>query len=185
MYDLPPEMLFAIFKACIGAEDHRQPLVLSHVCSQWRSIALANPSLWTQLRIHGTWQDLHAYLERSRPMSVDLTIVCTSQARWVIADFVHEQLSRPEYQHDLRRIRSMDLVASPRCGSKCMPASRLLTGDTNTPIPLSFQHTHQSFHQVRITLVPGAVRLQGDGNNHTSLACIGEVGPGRAGLSLA
>jgi hypothetical protein len=111
MYDLPPEMLFAIFKACIGAKDHRQPLVLSHVCRQWRSIALADPSLWTQLRIHRTWQDLHAYLERSRPMPVDLTIVCTSQARWVIADFVHEQLSRPEYQHDLRRIRSMDLVA--------------------------------------------------------------------------
>lgn len=44
-------------------------------------------------------------------MPIDLTIVCTSKARGVIAKFVHEQLPRPEYQHDLCRVRSMDLVA--------------------------------------------------------------------------
>ncbi|KAJ3533107.1 hypothetical protein NMY22_g7469 [Coprinellus aureogranulatus] len=118
MHPLPPELLFAIFKACTclgqahesGPRRH-QPIVLSHVCRQWRSIAVAESSLWTDVRIDGTSSIYRLYLKRSRPRLVDLTITCTSQDGMRVAKFAQIELCRPDVQaHMESRIRSLHIV---------------------------------------------------------------------------
>ncbi|KAJ7639263.1 hypothetical protein FB45DRAFT_1055414 [Roridomyces roridus] len=51
---LPPEITSEIFKQCLptfrsqpdGIDPMQAPLLVSHVCSQWRQIALSTPALW-------------------------------------------------------------------------------------------------------------------------------------------
>ncbi|KAJ7232662.1 hypothetical protein B0H12DRAFT_1001416, partial [Mycena haematopus] len=55
---LPQDVIREIFLACLPT--HRNavmstreaPLLLGHICSGWRSIALANPMLWTSLHVN-------------------------------------------------------------------------------------------------------------------------------------
>ncbi|KAJ7650520.1 hypothetical protein FB45DRAFT_697919, partial [Roridomyces roridus] len=43
---IPPELTVAIFMACVKEHPQQDPLALSHVCCQWRQIALGTPELW-------------------------------------------------------------------------------------------------------------------------------------------
>ncbi|KAF9461659.1 hypothetical protein BDZ94DRAFT_1299124, partial [Collybia nuda] len=58
--EIPPELLHLIFKNCVSAYDYAldiplhprsQTMTLSHVCAQWRQVALAEPSLWNPVSI--------------------------------------------------------------------------------------------------------------------------------------
>ncbi|KAJ3542950.1 hypothetical protein NMY22_g3315 [Coprinellus aureogranulatus] len=118
MHNFPPELLFAIFEASTrlqkaSKEDscHHQPVVLSHVCNQWRSIALADLSLWTDIRMDGTSPIHRLYLKRSRPRLVDVTIMCTSRGRRCVTEFTQTEMSHPDVQADLERVRSLHIVA--------------------------------------------------------------------------
>ncbi|KAI3599107.1 hypothetical protein WG66_004063 [Moniliophthora roreri] len=62
---LPPELLLRIFLMCESptakplGHHAAQPschiiLILSHVCARWRSLALSEPTLWTNIRVHFT-----------------------------------------------------------------------------------------------------------------------------------
>ncbi|KDR83129.1 hypothetical protein GALMADRAFT_58315, partial [Galerina marginata CBS 339.88] len=54
---LPPDILHEVFYHCLST--HRNPIMaaseapmlLTHVCSSWRTIALSSPRLWAQLHI--------------------------------------------------------------------------------------------------------------------------------------
>ncbi|KAJ7589488.1 hypothetical protein C8J56DRAFT_938714 [Mycena floridula] len=68
---MPPEILFEIFVHCVQ-QDHdpektnldisQSPWSLTRVCRRWRNIAVARPSLWTDIRIIST-QNLHYGLD--------------------------------------------------------------------------------------------------------------------------
>lgn len=72
---------------------------------------MADPRLWTGVQIHGTSPMYRLHLERSRPLLLDITILCTGQVRGVVADFVQRELSHPDCQREMVRLRSLRLVA--------------------------------------------------------------------------
>ena len=57
---LPPELLQKIFTHCLVADRNRvdafksrkkAPILLGHVCSSWRRLAMSTPELWSSLRV--------------------------------------------------------------------------------------------------------------------------------------
>ncbi|TFK45138.1 hypothetical protein BDQ12DRAFT_708886 [Crucibulum laeve] len=82
---LYPELIAEIFQHCSkGAErkrlhdildsfDPRQgPLLLAHICSEWRSVALSTPNLWTLIRV---------VIRRPRPAQLSLVEMWLSHSR--------------------------------------------------------------------------------------------------------
>ncbi|KAJ7159968.1 hypothetical protein C8R43DRAFT_993975 [Mycena crocata] len=81
---LPTEMVSEIFRhflpvypACPPLMGKRSPTTLTHICHEWREIALATPALWRAISLrdmhrHGTVDVLEAWLSRSRclPLSI-------------------------------------------------------------------------------------------------------------------
>lgn len=66
---IPVEVLAEVFQYCVcwGAEDGcdtferaNMPLVLGHVCTHWRSIAVSTPKLWSNINVSGdpSWKRL-------------------------------------------------------------------------------------------------------------------------------
>ncbi|KAJ7452657.1 hypothetical protein FB451DRAFT_1100777 [Mycena latifolia] len=84
---IPPEIIADVFMAYVAPSDDatrrtrgaRGPLLLAHVCSAWRAIALNLPSLWSTLKVGGqgagTDRLVQYSLERAgnRPLILDLT----------------------------------------------------------------------------------------------------------------
>ncbi|KAF9027054.1 hypothetical protein BDZ89DRAFT_824246 [Hymenopellis radicata] len=74
---LPTELLQLIFsEACTSYKryEYKLPLNISWVCWKWRQIALATPSLWTNIYFGGhKWYDLfEVYLSRSADLRSQL-----------------------------------------------------------------------------------------------------------------
>ncbi|KAF6757309.1 hypothetical protein DFP72DRAFT_892318 [Ephemerocybe angulata] len=85
--DLPVEILRKIFFIYVNPlrglpsstdtfkNRHENPLVLSHVCQEWRACALGDATLWTDIHMDGSSPKLNAlFIQRSSPLDVDLTI---------------------------------------------------------------------------------------------------------------
>ena len=68
---LPPELLAVIFELALISKRRVQyklpfEVVLSHVCSFWRAVAIATPSLWRRIDIYSSRPDCAvSYLQRS------------------------------------------------------------------------------------------------------------------------
>ncbi|KAL0577029.1 hypothetical protein V5O48_004963 [Marasmius crinis-equi] len=98
-YNFPWEILSSIFRfgqlndsaaeqdSLRLGEDHvprKDPGVLpfevqvSHISGQWRRVALGTPSLWTTICVEPvvSLSELEAYLQRSRPCPLDVSITC-------------------------------------------------------------------------------------------------------------
>ncbi|KAJ7635128.1 hypothetical protein FB45DRAFT_1057050 [Roridomyces roridus] len=85
---IPQELLEKIFLDCLP--EHRNvamspteaPLLLGHVCSEWRSIAFALPELWASLHVSSdflsssTLPELRAWLPRSASCPLTLSLQC-------------------------------------------------------------------------------------------------------------
>ncbi|KAH6917597.1 hypothetical protein BKA70DRAFT_339252 [Coprinopsis sp. MPI-PUGE-AT-0042] len=90
---VPSEILCLIFSYCLstpnltgagnyvsGGERPAPEVTLSHVCQHWRQMALGYPQLWSSFRYRTRkWRRdpinrLHAYLDRSNPLCIDLHI---------------------------------------------------------------------------------------------------------------
>ncbi|KAF9017674.1 hypothetical protein BDZ89DRAFT_1165604 [Hymenopellis radicata] len=69
---LPKSIVRRMF-ACLYSED---PLMLSHVCQQWRNVALGMPELWSTIRLKGALDLFRArhYIERSDKMLLSLEL---------------------------------------------------------------------------------------------------------------
>jgi hypothetical protein len=89
---LPIDILQEIFIACLPAHNPlmsrwEPPILLTHICSSWRNIALATPQLWKSIRIDipfgrkfsSTWIDrselLQEWLSRSAACPLDIYLV--------------------------------------------------------------------------------------------------------------
>ncbi|CAK5270690.1 unnamed protein product [Mycena citricolor] len=85
---LPTELLETLFIACLP-EKHNAllamtecPLLLTHVCRRWRTVALALPRLWCSLHVpivylmycEGRRRLLRQWLERSRELPLSLSV---------------------------------------------------------------------------------------------------------------
>ncbi|KAF7346540.1 hypothetical protein MSAN_01882100 [Mycena sanguinolenta] len=86
---LPPDIVCEIFAACLPTERNavmsaqEAPLLLSRICSAWRTIALSTPRLWASLHVPFEWVLLNQsrtlavvqWLQRSgaRPISLSVT----------------------------------------------------------------------------------------------------------------
>ncbi|KIK65361.1 hypothetical protein GYMLUDRAFT_38808 [Collybiopsis luxurians FD-317 M1] len=74
---LPPEILATIFEICTFDGWTRAPLVVSHICSEWRQ-ATQIPTVWS--RVYVNCDDSNAYgrtcfwLEKSGNVPIDITI---------------------------------------------------------------------------------------------------------------
>ncbi|KAJ3530108.1 hypothetical protein NMY22_g8712 [Coprinellus aureogranulatus] len=87
--DLPIEVLLEIFHAFLGPQIGRRggvddlkrrqrPVLLTHICRDWRMKALSEPSLWKDVQIHGVSELFLSFLERSHPLPVDVTVRATA-----------------------------------------------------------------------------------------------------------
>lgn len=87
---IPKEVMALIFLAATergkatGTPDYPLPEVtISHVCGNWRAIALSVPSLWTFFHFNGGQairapdDRLEAYLERSQNRHMDFRVEAT------------------------------------------------------------------------------------------------------------
>ncbi|KZP24159.1 hypothetical protein FIBSPDRAFT_930115 [Athelia psychrophila] len=85
IYTLPVEILMAIIQVgCIPfcAQDERFEVLVSHISSHWRQVALTTPSLWTTIRRVERCNRLDriaAYLERSRSSLINLQVYIGSE----------------------------------------------------------------------------------------------------------
>ncbi|KAF7981379.1 hypothetical protein HWV62_33861 [Athelia sp. TMB] len=76
IYTLPVEILASIFKAGCTPRDRFEVLV-SHVSSHWRQVALNSPSLWTTIRrleCSTRFDRIIIYLQRSQSSLIDLRV---------------------------------------------------------------------------------------------------------------
>ncbi|KAJ7693873.1 hypothetical protein B0H17DRAFT_1132258 [Mycena rosella] len=128
---LPPEITSEIFVQCLP--DRRQwdvvnpdeaPLLLMHVCSAWRNIAVSTPALWSTLEISATdiapyfLEIVQIWLQRSgqRPLSVRISGYVSQIERFV-------EFLKTFGQHS-GRMRTLDL-AMPEESFKAMDGQRL------------------------------------------------------------
>lgn len=74
-HSLPDEVLVQIFVEVMAfvKEDPRPLILLTHVCSHWRSVALSTPSLWTS-RFPPTPEGLRTFLRRSASAPLQMTL---------------------------------------------------------------------------------------------------------------
>lgn len=90
----PAELLLKVFHAYVAPRQgvghyhtidadtrHRRSVVITHVCHEWKGIALGEPALWTDIRLAGTAKLDLLYFERSRPLPINLTIDLQDMAR--------------------------------------------------------------------------------------------------------
>jgi len=115
---LPAELLIHIFVTFTETDSdshdptevyHRAPVIISHVSSRWRSIALSTSQMWSRISIQSVaWnaRPIFAFLARSGTTPLDIVFICpetiTSQDEYRRSDRLLSHLS-----HDIRRIRSI------------------------------------------------------------------------------
>jgi len=76
---MPPELLAVIFEMTLSKRriQYKLPfeVILSHVSSLWRAVALTTPSLWTRIDIYSKRSECAAnYLQRSSQMLLDVRV---------------------------------------------------------------------------------------------------------------
>ncbi|KAG6827798.1 hypothetical protein H0H92_010433 [Tricholoma furcatifolium] len=129
--DLPTEVLCKIFLTCISPSagstisiSHRPctAIVISHVCSRWRSVALEFPSLWSYITLDlrdALWADVreiawvvHVHLTRSREVDLTLRMVGEQFYMWRHTDYADLRVLRECVRPSLGRIRHLDLAGT-------------------------------------------------------------------------
>lgn len=87
---LPPEVLMEIFQQCKGhwAKDATSWMFTSHVCRQWRTIALNCPTLWNHIRLTAKWECIEEFMKRSKhvPLIVQQAVTPTQETEQFFAN---------------------------------------------------------------------------------------------------
>lgn len=118
MSTLPPEILTEIFVHCLPQEQfpvpscREAPLLLTHVSSQWRTLALSTPELWAALHVDykDPVEDIPAtelWLSRSGscPLSLSIAIDFNEQPHQEILDLLCRHSHRWRHiRFDFRRL---------------------------------------------------------------------------------
>lgn len=130
--DLPAEVLLRIFRAFVGQlntpttarlgrieENMERPLQLTHVCSSWRTTAIDDPSLWTNVHVNH-WSLLYAeFFQRSSPLPIDLSINTISPS---ISSQKAQQIAS-----ELKKALDVSLTDEPHPAANRIRTLRLIT----------------------------------------------------------
>ena len=112
--DFPVELLQIIFTRCTETADklHAAPpwIAITHVCRRWRAIALDHHSLWTTItaQLHFCWAK--AFMERSKPSLVDVTIISYAQSSGSTPMSILDMVT---LLSDCTRLRSLHIAGRP------------------------------------------------------------------------
>ncbi|KAJ7111137.1 hypothetical protein C8R43DRAFT_1041620 [Mycena crocata] len=115
---LPTELLIHIFVTFTDADldchdptevYHHAPIIISHVSSRWRSIALNTSQMWSRISVQSTtWnaRPIVAFLARSGKAPLDIVFISPTSMT------SHDEYRRAEWllthiSHDVQRIRSI------------------------------------------------------------------------------
>ncbi|KAI0648240.1 hypothetical protein C8Q79DRAFT_563207 [Trametes meyenii] len=91
---LPPEIFLEIFLGLSGdLGDISHVIAASHVCHQWRGIALDAPRLWSAFQINRT-DVISVCLQRSRSLPIDLYLTKPSNRMHYIAHLISPHILR-------------------------------------------------------------------------------------------
>ncbi|KAJ7115290.1 hypothetical protein C8R44DRAFT_855321 [Mycena epipterygia] len=173
---VPHDILGEIFMASLPSEHavmHRResPLLLSHVCSDWRSLALSMPHLWSSLHIAGPprnpWltlgkikEGLKSWLDRSGALPLSISYVWDPRRKNAQADRDCSLLLTTLGEHsrrwgDIRFILPSVPLFSPlgALSPDDVPLLRTIIIDAGPAFPLPNQLTFFSF--IRSTSVRG------------------------------
>ncbi|KAJ3530109.1 hypothetical protein NMY22_g8710 [Coprinellus aureogranulatus] len=116
--DLPVEVLLKLFHAVLGPQigqrggvddlkRRQRPVLLTHICREWRIKALGEPGLWTDVQIHGVSEIFLSFLERSHPLLIDVTVRAgTHRSGSITAEALKNKLSTLAEAH-IERIQSI------------------------------------------------------------------------------
>lgn len=79
VFPLPPDILYAIFLLSLPEDPLNFPTTVSHVCSEWRGVALQASALWTQIIVKNpctaaTIDKTAAWITRSGQNLIDIEI---------------------------------------------------------------------------------------------------------------
>ena len=94
---LPPELLAVIFEMALSKRriQYKLPfeVVLSHVSSFWRAVAITTPSLWTRIDIYSSRSDCAAnYLQRSgSQMLLDIRVDIYNEDKRILIKSAHKR----------------------------------------------------------------------------------------------
>ncbi|TCD70487.1 hypothetical protein EIP91_003248 [Steccherinum ochraceum] len=79
---IPPELLASIFEICVDGGWTRGPIVVSHVCSQWR-LAAQDPRVWSRIYVNlddtNTIGRMRHWLRMARAAPLDITLVASAR----------------------------------------------------------------------------------------------------------
>ena len=112
--DFPVELLQIIFTRCTETADKRHAappwIAITHVCRRWRAIALDHHSLWTTItaQLHFCWAK--AFMERSKPSLVDVTIISYAQSSGSTPMSILDMVT---LLSDCTRLRSLHIAGRP------------------------------------------------------------------------
>ncbi|KAJ6522274.1 hypothetical protein B0H19DRAFT_1043555 [Mycena capillaripes] len=108
---LPHDILGEIFIACLPQASYSSmrsteaPLLLSHICSEWRRSAISMPRLWASLgiapryaKVDATNKKSTAWLTRSRNLPISISISSSPSSHSVLQPFL-------ECSHRLEHVR--------------------------------------------------------------------------------
>ena len=119
---LPPELLAAIFEMALSKRriQYKLPfeVVLSHVSSFWRAVAITTPALWTRIDIYSSRSECAAkYLQRSGSMLLDIRVdIYNADKRLLIRsthkrDALIQSIVKTLFPH-IHRARSLLVLSS-------------------------------------------------------------------------
>ncbi|KAK7052558.1 hypothetical protein R3P38DRAFT_2861023 [Favolaschia claudopus] len=115
---LPPELLIHIFVTYTEADSeshssaevyHRAPVIISHVCSSWRSISLSTSQMWRRISFQSlSWnaRPIVAFLARSGKVPLDIVFI-PPESTSVVDESRRAERLLSHLAHDIRRIRSI------------------------------------------------------------------------------
>ncbi|KZT09331.1 uncharacterized protein LAESUDRAFT_810937 [Laetiporus sulphureus 93-53] len=128
---LPLEIIVEIFTHCArlycgSLSGPYKWIVITHVCAQWRAIALACPKLWCNIFVARRQDWLVELLRRSKQMPLTVTADFASRA-W--KEVGRKQITFEMVAKEMARIKSLNIHAS-------RPIARSLLKTLNGPMPL-------------------------------------------------
>lgn len=117
IFRLPTELLHLIF-TCTVLEDGNKTITVTHVCRQWRQIALSSPGLWTSVSLlRGSWPRVFIERSGSHDLEVDIALDTVSRLDELLALLVAniqrlKVLTFMFSESDEEKVTSLPMLAS-------------------------------------------------------------------------
>jgi len=140
---LPPEILIMIFKLFVD-DGHpvKAPIIISHVCSRWRTLSLSLPDLWTIPEISLDHKGMaEEFIRRSFPLPIRLAT--RTERKPIEIDFHEKHAHRIQSLHLSSELSDDSLRSFSRCTHLLQLQEVSLNHDAK------YEHVHGALKTVR------------------------------------